>query len=64
MTHTKKVFIVAGIALAALGVAALPATADNHIPSPPHSLAAQAVHSPAISLNHPAPLSPMDNHMP
>ncbi|WP_432143037.1 hypothetical protein [Streptomyces sp. bgisy084] len=64
MTRTKKTFIVAGIALVALGVAALPATADNHIPSPPHSLAAQAHHSAAVALNHPAPLSPMDNHMP
>ncbi|GAO09532.1 hypothetical protein NCG97_21725 [Streptomyces lydicamycinicus] len=62
MTHTKKAFIVAGIALAALGVATLPATADNHIPGPPHSLAAQADHSKAISLA--TPLSPLDNHMP
>ncbi|WP_330477946.1 hypothetical protein OG301_16360 [Streptomyces platensis] len=64
MTHAKKAFIVAGIAAAALGVATLPATADNHIPGPPHSLTAQADHSPAISLDRHAPLSPPDNHMP
>ncbi|BCK70548.1 hypothetical protein Srufu_045010 [Streptomyces libani subsp. rufus] len=63
MTHAKKAFIVAGIAAAALGVATLPATADNHMPGPPHSLTAQA-DSPAISLDRLAPLSPPDNHMP
>ncbi|MFG2095308.1 hypothetical protein [Streptomyces sp. NPDC048612] len=64
MTRTKKAFIVTGITLSALGVATLPATADNHMPGPPHSLAAQDQHSTVISLDHPTPLTPMDNHMP
>ncbi|MGA5565070.1 hypothetical protein ACPCUV_28440 [Streptomyces platensis] len=64
MTQTKKAFIVAGIAVAALGAATLPATADNHIPGPPHALAAPAGHSTAISADRPTPLSPLDNHMP
>lgn len=64
MTHTKKAFIVTAIALVALGGATLPATADNHMPAPPRSLAIQDNHAPVIPLNSHTPVSPLDNHMP
>ncbi|MGW7575817.1 hypothetical protein [Streptomyces sp. NPDC054765] len=64
MTHTKKALIATGFALVALGAAALPAAADNHIPSPPHPVAIQGHLSPVTPLDNHAPVASLDNHRP
>ncbi|MFE6686715.1 hypothetical protein ACFVFQ_09585 [Streptomyces sp. NPDC057743] len=73
MTRTREFLAVAAITAAALGSAAVPAMADNHIPSAPTITTIQGAHRPmAPQDNHmPVPsqrvqvqVTPMDNHMP
>ncbi|MFE7315310.1 hypothetical protein ACFU7T_19840 [Streptomyces sp. NPDC057555] len=55
MTRTREFLAVAAITAAALGSAAVPAVADNHIPVAPASVTALDSHR---------PLTPQDNHTP
>ncbi|MFK0292179.1 hypothetical protein ACIQU6_17115 [Streptomyces sp. NPDC090442] len=73
MTRTREFLAVAALTAAALGTAAVPAMADNHIPSAPAVVTTQDSHAPmAPQDNHMpvpsqrvhAPVTPMDNHMP
>ncbi|GGU88402.1 hypothetical protein GCM10010211_63550 [Streptomyces albospinus] len=61
MTRTKQSLAVAAVALAALGGAAVPAMADNHIPV---AAAPLDSHLPMAPQDNHIPLSPQDNHIP
>ncbi|MFI9079470.1 hypothetical protein ACIGW8_23855 [Streptomyces sioyaensis] len=64
MNYPKKALAIGALTLVALGGAAVPAMADNHMPAPPTTAAALKGQAPVGPLDSHTPVAPLDRHRP